>query len=305
MDNSVGKKRRVPPRPGRDPMEGYLENFDTLDTRRFLIAVRRLADTLGHGTDHSRYLGSGIEYVQSRRYMPGDPVRAVDWRVTARTGRVHVKEFEAPKRMPAWLLLDTSASMTVSSTLRSKYSLALHLAGGLALACLERVSPVGLLGAGEQDIRIEPSLSKHQVMQWLVKLRKFRYDEATSLGRSVTQLQASLKHRTLVIVLSDLHDTTAVDALKLMGQVHDVVVIQLQDPAEVTLRGAGFLRAQEAETGRTFVTHGRRAHLDPALVRRGLRRGGIDHLLLRTDRSFALPVRHFFEARGLVMKGAR
>lgn len=142
-------------------------------------------------------------------------------------------------------------------------------------------------------------------MQWLVLLRRFRYDEATSLGRKVTELNASLKQRALVIVLSDLHDDTATDALKLMGQVHDVVAIQLQDPAEVTLRGAGFLRAREAETGRSFVTHGRRTHVDPVLVEKDLRRSGIDHLLLRTDRPFAQRVRQFLEARGLVMRGAR
>ena len=286
-------------------MDGFLDDLATLDTRHFLIAIKRLADTLGHGTDHSRFLGSGIEYVQSRPYLPGDPVRSIDWRVTARTGRYHIKEYEAPKRMPAWLLMDTSASMTVASVQRSKYSLAVHLAGGLALACLERVSPVGLLGTGDRDIRIEPSLSRHQVMQWLLKLRQFRYDEKTSLARRVTELNASLKNTALVIALSDLHDPAAVGALKLMGQVHDVVVIQLQDPAELTMAGAGFLRAREAETGRPFVTHGRRAHLDQSLVQRGLRRGGIDHLVLRTDQLFTQKVRHFFEARGLTQRAAR
>ncbi len=286
-------------------MDGYLDDIATLDTRRFLVAIKRLADTLGHGTDHSRFLGSGIEYVQSRPYLPGDPVRSIDWRITARTARYHVKEYEAPKRMPAWLLLDTSASMMVASVSRSKYSLAVHLAGGLALACLDRVSPVGLLGTGDRDIRIEPSLSRHQVMEWLLKLRRFRYDEETSLARRVTELNASLKNTALVIALSDLHDPDAVNALKLMGQVHDVVVIQLQDPAELTMAGAGFLRAREAETGRPFVTHGRRAHLDQTLVQRGLCRGGIDHLVLRTDQHFNQKVRYFFEARGLTQRAAR
>jgi len=286
-------------------MDGMLEEVDPLDARRFVIAVRRLADTLSHGTDHSRFLGSGIEYVQSRLYLPGDPVRAIDWRVTARTARVHVKEFEAPKRMPAWMLLDTSASMAVSSMRRSKYSLAVHIAGGLAMACLDRVSPVGVLGTGQRDLRIEPSLSKDRVMQWVLELRRFRYDEHTSLARKVTELNASLKNRALVIVLSDLHEPAALDALKLMGQVHDVVAIQLLDPAELSLRGAGFVRAREAETGQQFVTHGRKTLVDPAVVQRGLRRGGIDHLLLRTDQPVIQQLRHFFEARGLTTGGGR
>ena len=287
------------PRP-RKHMEGMLEPIDPLDTRRYFLAVRKLADTLSHGTDRSRFLGSGIEFVQSRPYIPGDPVRAIDWRVTARTGKVHIKEFEAPKRMPAWILLDTSASMTIQSTRLSKYAMATFVAGGLALACLDRVSPVGLLGTGGRDLRVQPSLSKDQVMQWMIKLRRFRYDEETSLARKVTELNSSLKSRALVIVLSDMHEQAAVSALKLMGQVHDVVAIQLQDPAEIAMPGAGYLRAQEAESGEAFTTHGRRRWTDPLRVQADLRRAGVDHLLLRTDQPIAQKVRHFFASRGLL-----
>src|SRR5690606_9618452 len=235
-------------RDGRRPelnVEASLPAVDTLDTRQFVIAVKRLADTLAYGTDHSRFLGSGIEFVQSRPYQYGDPVRAIDWRVTARTGRVHVKDFEAPKRMPCWLLIDTSASMTVSSVRRSKYAVALQIAGGLAFACLDLVSPDGDVGLSDREFRMQPSLSKDQVMQWLMRLRRYRFDEGTRLGRAITELRPSLRNRSLVIVLSDLHDDRALPALKLLNQEHECVVVQLQDPAETGVRGAGIVRAQE------------------------------------------------------------
>ncbi|RLS25169.1 MAG: DUF58 domain-containing protein, partial [Planctomycetota bacterium] len=94
-------------------MEGFLDSPEVLDTRQFLIAVKRLADSLAFGTDRLPYIGSGLEYHQSRPYQFGDSIKAIDWRVTARTGKVFVKEYEAIKRLPVWILVDTSASMTI------------------------------------------------------------------------------------------------------------------------------------------------------------------------------------------------
>lgn len=286
-------------------MEGYFEALDTLDSRQFHVAVKRLADSLSFGTDHSPFLGSGIEYVQSRQYLPGDPIRAIDWRVTARTGKVHVKEFEAQKRLPCWLLIDTSASMTTGSTARTKYRTALHIAGGLAYACLDRVSPVGVLGIGSSPLRIEPTLSRQQVLQWLLRLRRFRYDERTTLSRRAAELASRLDSRSLIFALTDLHEAGAVEALELLGQRHDVVALRLRDPAERHLRGSGIVRLREAETGRTFVTHGRAQWLDDVAVQKELERGGIDVLCIDTDRPFAHRLRHFCHDRGLLGKGAR
>ncbi|MAE28609.1 MAG: DUF58 domain-containing protein [Planctomycetota bacterium] len=286
--------------------QGTFERIDLLDARQFQIVVRRLADSLNYGTDRSPFLGSGIEYAQSRLYQAGDSVRDIDWRISARTGRFFVKEYETPKCMPLYLIVDTSASMTVSSVAgNSKYKTALHLAGGLALAALERVSPVGVVGVGERNLKLTPSLSKAQIMQWMLALRHFRFDEGTTLGLRLAELIPSLKSRALVIVLSDLHDPMATKALKRLAQVHDCAVIQLQDPAERELRGAGLVRAREAETGHEFATHGRRRHLDQERLEAKLRRNGIDHLRLDIARPYLAAVRRFVSSRGLLGKVAR
>jgi hypothetical protein len=77
------------------------------------------------------------------------------------------------------------------------------------------------------------------------------------------------------------------------------------DPAEQGLRGAGIFRASEAETGQRFVTHGRKKWGDPDEVALELRRAGIDHLLVETDKPIAMKLRQFFEARALLGRGAR
>lgn len=286
-------------------MQGFIEELETLDARQFVLAVRKLANGLSYGTDHSPFVGSGVEYVQSRPYQEGDSVRAIDWKVTARTRRFFVKEYESPKSMPVYLMIDTSASMTVSSAARSKYATALYIAGGLALAALDRVSPVGVVGVGERALRMRPSLSKQRILEWVLALRSYRFDEGTQLGRRLRELAPTLAQRSLLIVISDLHDPGAIPVLKHLAQLHDCVVLQLFDPAEQSCKGAGFLRAAEAETGREFSTRGGRQWSDPQALAAQWRRAGIDHLLIRTDQPFAHALRHLFRARGWVGRGTR
>ena len=138
-----------------------------------LLAVKRLADSLNYGMDSSPFLGAGVEYVQSRPYQYGDPIKLIDRAcVTARTRKaVHVKEYEAPKPdagLLAWI--DTSASMTISSHHPSKYETAVFLAGASG-AGLSRpdCSPVGASGwAGPKPARAtQPFERPGSLLQWL------------------------------------------------------------------------------------------------------------------------------------------
>ena len=278
---------------------------DGLDTRQFQVSIKKLADSLNFGLDRSPFLGPGQEYAQSRPYQFGDPIKSIDWRVTARTGRPFVKEYEATKRMPAWLLVDGSASMAVTSQPLSKYAWAVQVAGGLALACLDRASPVGIMTVGSRELRLEPSLSRDRVMLWLHQLRHYRCDEETTLGYRLGALLPSLPSRALIIILSDLHDPRAVPVLKIAGQRHEVVVIQLQDPAEHPVHGGGFFRGREAESGRQFLSQGSEQVLDFATLASQLRTARVDHLRLRTDQPLLAPLREFVKARGLLGRKAR
>jgi uncharacterized protein (DUF58 family) len=273
------------------------EVSDNLDARQFELVVKRLADNLSYGTDPSRFLGSGFEYVQSRNYVPGDSIKCIDWKVTARTGRFHVKEYEATKRIDIHVVLDTSASMCIGSCKLTKYAWAVQLATGLALAAQRRLSPAGLHGAGSRDLRVSPTLAQSTILQAAHRLRRYRPDETTALGQTLRKLLPSLANRCLVIVVSDFHDPDAVAALKLLAQRHDVLALHLQDPAERGAIGGGIFRAEEAETGTAFVTHGGGRWTDPAGLRRELLLAGVDHLLLPIDQPIVPRLRHFLKHR--------
>ena len=207
--------------------------------------------------------------------------------------------------MPCYILLDTSASMTISSVKQSKYAAGVFIAGGIAFACLDRISPVSLMGVGDREIHFPTSLSRGKIMEWLHKLRSYSHDENTQLERRLGELGPLLLNRSLVIVISDLHQPDAITPLKQLGQRHDVVAIQMVDPIETGIRGAGFIRGREAETGRQITTRGRNLGIDQETLEQELKRGRVDHVLVQTDQPFAYRLRHFFKSRGLLGRGAR
>lgn len=215
-----------------------------LTARQFELIVRRLAEDLTYGSDLSRFVGSGTEYAQTRLFALGDPVRAIDWRVTARTGRAHVKDYQATKRVGVFIVVDTSASMRVKSGLKetrnvtrgegsrsntrtptplplplgggdqgiSKFDAAVWIASVLALVAVWRRSPVAILegcgGEAAQNQRLEPTLSSARVWQAIHGLRARTAEEenrGTDLLGPLEKIEGLTKTVAAVVVLSDLH----------------------------------------------------------------------------------------------------
>lgn len=275
----------------------YLLPPMTNPRRQFEFEIKLLADSLSFGGDASRYLGSGLEYAQSRKYEPGDPVKLIDWRVTARTGKPFVKEYEAARQVPIYLAVDTSASMCVGSVERNKYYWAVRLAAGIGQAGLERLSPVGVIAGGERDLRVTPTLSSQSLLQWAEQLRQFDFQERTQLSTRLRTLAASLKSRSIIFVLSDLHDAGALEVMELLATNHELVVLWLQDPAEVKLPRGGIFRTREAETGAKAVVHGWTKLATSERIRESLVQSGIEFLHIPIDEPVLPRVRYFLKHR--------
>jgi uncharacterized protein (DUF58 family) len=282
----------------------------------FQFVVRRLADDLAFGTDASTFTGSGIEYAQSRPYEPGDSVRAMDWRLTARTGRAFVKEYESLKRMGVHLLVDTSASMGIGMAELTKHDLAVWCAAAIGLLAQRRLSPVAVHGGGERETRFEPSLLATDLWHAVEPLRRSTACEGTRIGRRLSQVATRARRASVIVVLSDLHDPEAIPAIRRATRRHDVVVLQMRDPAEREPLRAGFFRGREAETGAAFVGLGRTRWAgagaagagaagddDAEPVARVIARAGASHLELDTDRPFIGPLRHFLAVRAATAGG--
>lgn len=262
-----------------------------LAASRFHLLARKLADELTFGTDPSRFVGSGIDFAQSRPMQLGDSVRSIDWRVTARTGRLHVKDYEAAKRLGVYIIVDTSASMAAASSRVSKHDIAVWTTAVLAQLALNRRSPVAVISGSDRAILSRPTSSRAMVTRWIETLRTRGWNERTRLTDAVRSVEALSMNRAIVAVVSDLYDPSAPDAIKRLAQRHDVIVLRPRDRAEEGVLRAGFIRATEAEDpAAEFVATSRARWFadDASSTADGTSAGfvgsGIDYAELWTDR---------------------
>lgn len=270
----------------------------------FALVVRRLADDLAFGSDNSLFVGSGLEYASSRPYQPGDPLRALNWRLTARTSQAFVKEYESLKRTCVYIVVDTSASMLVSSTPLAKIDLAGWIAGALGLLAQRRLSPVSIVSASARDDdtarrRKTASMLRHDLWEGLEPLRLRNYSGKGKLAHELREVADRAARASMIIAISDWHEAQAVGALKRAAQRHDCLAIHTVDPSEDEPPRVGFFRGRESETGNEFLGVPRLGSAAFAETKHELATSGVDYLRLRTDQPFIGPLRHFVSARGL------
>lgn len=124
----------------------------------------------------SNFRGRGIDFAEVRLYQPGDDIRTIDWRVTARTRKPHTKMFQEEREKPVLVLVDQSASMFFGSRKAFKSVVAAETAALLAWSVLDRGDRVGGLVFSEKDHReIKPRRSKHAVLHLLNEINQFNH----------------------------------------------------------------------------------------------------------------------------------
>src|SRR5262245_34533194 len=95
--------------------------------RQIEITTSRLVTDVFAGQYHSVFKGQGIEFNEVREYQPGDDIRTIDWNVTARTGRVHVKKFIEERELTVMIMVDVSRSSRFASVNMLKSQLAAEI----------------------------------------------------------------------------------------------------------------------------------------------------------------------------------
>ena len=209
------------------------------EARRLDIAPRCKVLATRSGGHLSRFRGRGMEFDESRVYQPGDDVRNMDWRVTARAGRPHVKLFREERERPLWLLVDLGPSMRFGTRVAFKSVVAARAASLLAWAAADKSDRVGGLVFDEtRHFEQRPVARTRGLLPLLNALSGEPLPGKTGghagITRAADHLVQLVRPGSLVFVLSDFADVTRERSawLAQLGQANEVVLVHVRDPME-------------------------------------------------------------------------
>jgi len=288
--------------------------------RRIELHTRKVLNTSFVGEYKSTFKGTGMEFVDVREYLPGDDVRAIDWKVTARMGRPYVKKFVEERELTVILCVDASGSGYFGTRAQFKLEQAAQVAATLAFSAVSNNDKVGLLFFTDRVERfVPPRKGRQHVMRLVRDILLFRPQRrGTDPATALEYVMHILKHRAIVFLISDfLGPGFAPDAaripLGIVARRHDLVAIPITDPAERELPRVGLVDLEDNETGEIVAVN----TADPRLRRayaehmRGLelrrdrlfRQLGVDSIGLDTHEDFTPKLHKFFRARARRYQG--
>lgn len=226
-----------------------------------LLALRVAASKAGHakhyqtqgilpGDSKSRVRGQGVEFEETRPYQTGDDIRAMDWRVTARTGKPFTKLFTEERERAVFLVLDQRMNMFFGSAENFKSEIAARLAAMIGWRTLMSGDRIGGLVAGSRIEAFRCSTTRRTFLQLLQAVVDAN-NALHALGQSNISLDQILQdcrqqttRGTTLAIVSDFHDLNdqGMRSLMALSQKRNLIIIRVTDPLESglpALRGAG------------------------------------------------------------------
>ena len=277
--------------------------------KRIEIRTRGLVNNLFGGEYHSIYKGRGIAFSEVREYHPGDPIRLIDWNVTARIGAPYVKVFEEERELTVYLVVDISASGKFGSFQHLKQELGAEIAAVLGFSAIKNNDKVGLILFSENVEKfIVPKKGKTHVMRVIRELLYFKPKyKGTIIKNTLDFISRVAKRKSVIFIISDFIDDGFWTSLKILNKKHDILGIRLIDPSEVDFPDIGLAKIEDQETQKVFWvdTNSKElrkkmkenAQIELKKFNRKSKKNGLDIINIFTDQDFVEPLLKFFKMR--------
>lgn len=233
--------------------EKYLKPDVIRQISRLDLRAKFIVEGFIAGLHASPFQGFSVEFSEHRKYTPGDNIADIDWNVFAKTDRFYTKKFQAETNLTGYLVMDLSASMgyTYRQDL-TKFEYGISLAAALGYLMIHQQDPVGLIAFDKKVRRsLAPKSRRSQLGNILSLLAQLKPEGETDIEASLHQVAGMMRHRSLVMLFSDLLADSepvrkALYRLRFAG--HDVILFHILDEAEASFPFEGMVRLEDNET---------------------------------------------------------
>jgi uncharacterized protein (DUF58 family) len=251
---------------------------------------RKTVGGLVSGAYRTAFKGQGIEFLEVREYVAGDDTRSIDWNVTARMGRPHLKRFAEEREETVMLAVDGSASNRFGSGPVWKNEAAAELYAVLALAAIHNNDQTGLLIFTDAvELYVPPRRSESHVRRLIREILAFEpRGKGTNIGRALDFLCKVRQRRSLVFLISDFQDEGFEAPLRIAARQHDLMAISIFDAREERMPDCGLVEFEDAESGARWLmdtgdpmvreAYERSTGEGVERLREVFREAGVDHL---------------------------
>ena len=221
--------------------------------RQIEIRTKNVVNDFFGGDYHSNFKGRGMTFSEVREYVPGDDVRSIDWNVTARTGKPHIKIFEEERELSVLILIDVSSSGVFGSKKNLKIDLGVEIAAMLSFSAIKNNDKVGLaLFSDKIEKYIPPKKGKKHVLRLITDIVNHDFENSnkrTSIKTAIDFANKISKRKSVIFLISDFIDDNFWNELKFLNFKHDVVGLQIYDTYERNFPNVGLINIHDSETG--------------------------------------------------------
>ena len=290
------------------------ENDILKRVRKIEIKTRGLSNEIFAGKYHTAFKGRGMSFAEVREYRIGDDVRDIDWNVTARSHKPHIKVYEEERELTMMLMVDVSGSRMFGTTDSLKKNIITELAAVLAFSASQTGDKVGCIFFSDKVEKfIPPKKGRSHILAIIRELVGFVPESnGTAISEAVRYLTGVNKKRCTAFLLSDFlnskrDDEALSDSLKIATSRHDIIALKVSDPREREMPDVGIVELQDSETGRKVwvdtASKAVREHYSASWVEREERTRGlllhnrIDIADISTDSDYVAELIKLFKKR--------
>ncbi len=216
----------------------------------FSFTPNQPANSALSGKNVSKLRGRGLNFEELRHYRPGDDIRSMDWKVTQRTGKPHIKVFTEERERNVFLAIDQRMTMFFGSSNKMKSVIAAELAALIAWQISDSGDRIGAVIYNDQQTKVIPAKrGKQHVVNLLSEVLKKNHelsldnsaqlqnDDSDSYNKMLATLNKVSSHNGLIILIGDGHgfDEKSTDFIKQLRQHNEVIACHIFDPLELKL----------------------------------------------------------------------